>query len=129
MSGDIAAATQTMLSPSASLTEPAIQGSHVVYKVEGSGYHKVGACYANVSGIRFPKSTIIERDGKKPIFAYGDEASCELVLQELPSLKDVFRLQAPRNPIRDVKYTHAFNSGLLSCLRQDTMQFISINGS
>ncbi|XP_019167749.1 PREDICTED: E3 ubiquitin-protein ligase RFWD3 [Ipomoea nil] len=128
MPGDFAA-TQTMLSPSASPMEQAVQGSHVVYRVAGSGYHKVGSSCANVSGIRFPKSTIIERDGTKPIFAYGDEASSELVLQELPSLKDVMRLQAPRNPIRDVKYTHALNSGLLSCLRQDTMQLFTVNGS
>ncbi|VFR01840.1 unnamed protein product [Cuscuta campestris] len=124
MSGDIGvAASQTMLSPSSSLTEQAVQGSHVVYRIQSNNYHKVGVSCANVSSIRLPKSTIIESDTtEKALFACGDEASCELVLQELPSLKDVMRVQAPRNPVRDVKYTNALGSGLLSCLRQDSVQ-------
>ncbi|CAH9063042.1 unnamed protein product [Cuscuta epithymum] len=130
VSGNTVVASQTTLSPSSAHTDVAVQGSHVVYSIESSGYHKVGTSFANVSSLRFPKSTIIERDNlNKALFACGDEASCELVLQELPSLNDVLRVQALRDPVRDVKYTHATGSGLLSCLRQDTLQFFSAKGS
>ncbi|KAA8518707.1 hypothetical protein F0562_016519 [Nyssa sinensis] len=106
-----------------------VQGSHVLYKRLGSrGYQKLGSTYANVNDIRLPKkSTIVARENQDPLFAFGDEITCELVLQELPSLMDLQRLRSRMHPIHDVKYTHTLSTGLLSCLSEDTLQLFSAN--
>lgn len=101
-----------------------VLGSRVFLQRVNSGYQMFGSTLASVPGIRLPKSTIIGmRDGTS-MFASGDEASSNLVLQKLPSLTVVQRLQL-LDPIRDVKYTASAKHSLLCCLSQDRMQFFS----
>ncbi|KAK6147061.1 hypothetical protein DH2020_017973 [Rehmannia glutinosa] len=101
------------------------RGSHVLYRKTGSTYQKLGATCANVSDIRLPKSAIIDGVYQNRLFASGDESTCELVLQELPSLMAVEHLRPRTYPIRDVKYIRHLNSGLLSCLSEDSLQLFT----
>ncbi|KAK6140144.1 hypothetical protein DH2020_026142 [Rehmannia glutinosa] len=101
------------------------RGSHVLYRKTGSTYQKLGATCANVSDIRLPKSAIIDGVYQNHLFASGDESTCELVLQELPSLMAVEHLRPRTYPIRDVKYIRHLNSGLLSCLSEDSLQLFT----
>ncbi|XP_075079753.1 uncharacterized protein LOC107827739 [Nicotiana tabacum] len=120
--GDMAA-SQVPLTPP--VTEQAVEGSHVLYRRVGSRYQKLGASCAKVSGIRLPKSAIIDRGNQNPLFASGDEATMELVLQELPSLNVAQRVKSLNGPIRDVRYTRLLNTGLLGCLSDDNLQICS----
>lgn len=101
-----------------------VQGSHVFMQRVNSTYQRFGSMLASVPGIRLPKSTIIGMGNGTPVFACGDEAMSNLVLQELPSLTIIERLQS-HHPIRDVKYTTSIKPSLLCCLSEDTMQFFS----
>lgn len=101
-----------------------VQGSHVLVKRLGSIYQKLGSAIANVPGIRLPKSTILELGDNNSVFASGDEATSNLVLQELPSLKAAQCLQS-YPPIRDVKHTASQKPGLLCCLAEDRVQLFS----
>ncbi|KAJ8899780.1 hypothetical protein K2173_019480 [Erythroxylum novogranatense] len=98
------------------------QGSHRYLKRVGSSYLNLGAASATVSDIRLPKSTIIERDHKKPLFATGDEATHGLILQELPSFSFAQLLKSHQHFICDVKHTSAFDQSLLCCLSEKTFQ-------
>ncbi|KAJ8537753.1 hypothetical protein K7X08_014293 [Anisodus acutangulus] len=102
ISGDMVA-SQVLPTP-VSTMEQAVEGSHVLYRRMGSRYQKLGASCAKVSGIRLPKSAIIDRGKKNPVFASGDEATMELVLQELPSLNVAQRIKSLNRPIRDVSF-------------------------
>ncbi|KAL2487336.1 Transducin/WD40 repeat-like superfamily protein [Abeliophyllum distichum] len=124
MSGDLAI-SQPTFSASDSLSVEGVRGSHVVYKRLGGGYKRLGASCANVSGIRLPKSAIVDGVSRNPLFVSGDEVTSELVLQDLPSLTVVQHLQPQKYPIRDVKYARILNSGLLSCLTEDSLQLFS----
>ncbi|PIN10305.1 RING-finger-containing E3 ubiquitin ligase [Handroanthus impetiginosus] len=101
------------------------RGSHVLYKKLDCTYPKLGATYANVSDIRLPKSAIIHGMHQNPVFASGDELTCELVLQELPSLMVLDHLKPKNYPIRDVKYVNHLSTGLLSCLSDDSLQLFT----
>nr|XP_016469046.1 PREDICTED: E3 ubiquitin-protein ligase RFWD3 isoform X1 [Nicotiana tabacum] len=120
--GDMAA-SQVPLTPP--VMEQAVEGSHVLYRRVGSRYQKLGASCAKMSGIRLPKSAIIDRGNQNPLFASGDEATMELVLQELPSLNVAQRIKSLNGPIRDVRYTCLLNTGLLGCLSDDNLQLCS----
>ncbi|MCD7465374.1 hypothetical protein HAX54_001184 [Datura stramonium] len=122
ISGDMAA-SQVLLTP-VSTMEQAVDGSHVLYRRMGCRYQKLVASCAKVSGIRLPKSAIIDR-GKNSMFAAGDETTMELVLQELPSLNVAQRIKSLNRPIRDVRYARLQNSGLLGCLSEDKLQLCS----
>lgn len=122
-SGEMAA-SQVLPTP-VSTIEQAVEGSHVLYRRVGSRYQKLGASCAKVSGIRLPKSAMIDRGKKNPMFASGDDATMELVLQELPSLNVSQRIKSLNGPIRDIRYTRLQNSGLLGCLREDKLQLCS----
>lgn len=106
------------------LTAPgqAAQGSHVLYRKMGKTYQKLEASCANVSDIRLPKSAIIDGLYQNPVFASGDESRCELVFQDLPSQRIVEHLKPHHYPIRDIKYNHLSNSGILGCLSEDSFQ-------
>ncbi|KAK6943877.1 Zinc finger, RING-type [Dillenia turbinata] len=106
-----------------------VQGSHVHLKRVGNKYYQWGFSQANVNHIRLPKSLIIERKNERPLFASGDEFTGELVLQDLPSLAVVQRLQpspfSPISPVLDVKHTNAWSPSFLCCLREDKLQLFS----
>lgn len=100
----------------------AVQGSHILLKRQGTtSYQKLGAACANVNDVRLSRSTIINVQNKT-FFASGDEATGELILQELPSFNIVQRLKPLKLPIHDVNFTGALGWGLLGCLSEDTLQ-------
>lgn len=123
-SGDLTI-SQPTLSASTSISGEGVRGSHVLYKRVGGRYEKLGATCANVSGIRLPKSAIVDGVSQNPLFASADEVTSELVLQDLPSLTVVQHLRSRKYPIRDMKYASILNSGLLSCLAEDSLQLFS----
>ncbi|KAL3536228.1 hypothetical protein ACH5RR_004689 [Cinchona calisaya] len=121
--------SQPLSTPSSSLLGQGVQGSHVLFKRVGSTrgtqiYQKLGSTSASVNDIRLPKSAVVDRMNQKSLYASGDEVSGDLVLQQLPSLRDVQRLKS-RKSVRDVKYSPILNSELLSCLSEDTLQLFS----
>ncbi|CAA0830327.1 Transducin/WD40 repeat-like superfamily protein [Striga hermonthica] len=113
----------TISQPTLTAAGQGTQGSHIYYGKNASEYKKLGATCANVSDIRLPKSAIIDGvHNNNRVFASGDDSTGELVLHELPSLMAFGRLKPRNNHIRDVKYVRRFDSGLLSCLSEDTLQ-------
>uniref|UniRef100_A0A2N9IJN9 RING-type E3 ubiquitin transferase n=1 Tax=Fagus sylvatica TaxID=28930 RepID=A0A2N9IJN9_FAGSY len=104
-----------------------IQGSHFHYKeVETNCFQKLGSAFANVNDSQLPqRSAILDTGNQNQLFAFGDEVTSELILQELPSFTVRQRLKTQKRPIRDVKYTHTISQGLLSCLSDDTLQLFS----
>ncbi|XP_011018781.1 PREDICTED: E3 ubiquitin-protein ligase RFWD3 [Populus euphratica] len=116
--------SQTLLKPSP-VTGQGVLGSHLHLKRVGSNYEKLGIACSTVSGIRLPKSSIIDRPNQKPLFVTGDEVSCGLILQELPSFTATQRLKSHQHCIYDVKYTSTHSQGLLGCLSEDTVQLFS----
>lgn len=123
ISGDMAA-SQVLPTP-VSTIEQAVEGSHVLYRRVGSRYQKLGASCAKVSGIRLPKTAIINRGKKSPMFASGDDATMELVLQELPSLNVAQRINSLNGPVRDVRYARLQSTVLLGFLSEDKLQLCS----
>ncbi|KAI3471867.1 hypothetical protein Pfo_028555 [Paulownia fortunei] len=119
-SGDLEISQPTLTAPG-----QGTWGSHVLYRKMGCTYQKLGSTCANVSDIRLPKSAIIDGVYRNPVFASGDELTCELVLQELPSLMVAEHLKPKKFPIRDVKYIRRLSSGLLSCLSEDSLQLFT----
>ncbi|KAJ6993320.1 E3 ubiquitin-protein ligase RFWD3 [Populus alba x Populus x berolinensis] len=122
MSNEVVSQTLFMPSPA---TGQGVLGSHLHLKRVGSNYEKLGIACSTVSGIRLPKSSIIDRQNQKPLFATGDEVSCGLILQELPSFTATQRLKPHQHFIYDVKYTSTHSQGLLGCLSEDTVQLFS----
>ncbi|KAF9680235.1 hypothetical protein SADUNF_Sadunf06G0100200 [Salix dunnii] len=118
------AVSQPLLTPSPA-TGQGVLGSHLHLKRVGSNYEKLGVACSTVSDIRLPKSSIIDRQNQKPLFATGDEVSCGLILRELPSFSVTQRLNSHQHFIYDVKYTSTHSQGLLGCLSQDTVQLFS----
>lgn len=116
--------SQLSQTPSSTTIGHHVQGSHVLVKREGSSYHKLGSVNAHVPGIRLPKSTILGMGDDQSVFACGDEATSNLVLQELPSFT-VTQCLPSHHPIRDLKYTASQKPGLLCCLGEDRVQFFS----
>lgn len=102
-----------------------VQGSHVLYKKMGCRIQRVGATVANVSDLRLPKSAIVEGLSENTWFAAADEATCELLLQELPSLRTVGHFKPRKYPVHDVKYSRVSSSGLLGCLSEDSLQLFT----
>ncbi|XP_018842654.2 E3 ubiquitin-protein ligase RFWD3 [Juglans regia] len=115
--------TQPALTPSQVIGQ-GVQGSHIFYNRVGSNcFQKLGSASANVNDIRLPKrSAIIDVESQNRLFASGDEVTCELILQELPSFAAFQHLKIQKQHICDVKYTHALGQGLLSCLEEDRLQ-------
>ncbi|KAK4343059.1 hypothetical protein RND71_038875 [Anisodus tanguticus] len=66
ISGDMVA-SQVCPTP-VSTMDQAVEGSH---RRMGSRYQKLGASCAKVGGIQLPKSAIIDRGKKNPVFASG----------------------------------------------------------
>lgn len=101
-----------------------IQGSHVLYSRVGSDcFRKLGSSSANVNVIRLPKkSAIIDMNSQNRLFASGDDITCELILQQLPSFAVFQHLKTQKQHIHDVKYTNVLGQGLLSCLDEDRLQ-------
>ncbi|PKI35445.1 hypothetical protein CRG98_044160 [Punica granatum] len=92
----------------------------------GSNFlRKSGSMYANVSDIRLPRSAIVGSENQNRFFAFGDEATNEVALQELPSFSTSQRFKLKKPPLRDIKYTVAMNCGLLTCLGDDILQVFS----
>ncbi|KAI3442921.1 RING-type domain-containing protein [Psidium guajava] len=100
----------------------AIQGYHVHFRRVGSSYQKLCTTCANVSDVRLSRSAIVDLENRNRLFASGDEATNQLILQELPSFSVSQQLKLRKHPFRDVKYTSAVNQGLLSCLSEDSLQ-------
>ncbi|CAI9097954.1 OLC1v1034481C1 [Oldenlandia corymbosa var. corymbosa] len=119
--------SQPLSTQSSSLLGQAVQGLHAHYRSVGgtnsiTRYQKLGSTCANVDRIRLPQSAVIDRGDKNSYFAAGDEATGDLVLQELPTLEFAQRIKSSKPPIRDVKYSRILDSELLSCLCEDTLQ-------
>ncbi|GER45446.1 RING/U-box superfamily protein [Striga asiatica] len=113
----------TISQPTLTAAGQGTQGSHIYYGKFLSEYKKLGATCANVSDIRLPKSAIIDGvHNNNRAFASGDDSTGELVLHELPSLMAFGRLKPRNNHIRDVKYVRCSDSGVMSCLSEDTLQ-------
>lgn len=107
-----------------------VVGSHVHFKrVGSSSFQKLSSVYANVNDIRLPKSAIIDIEDGNQLFASSNEATSELLLQELPSFTVYQRMKSERHPLRDMKYTHALSQGLLGCLSDDTLQIFNTHPS
>ena len=78
--------SQPSLTPSQVIGQ-GVQGSHVLFKrLGGSHFQPLGSSCANVSNIRLPKCVIMDIGSESRWLASGDEGTCELVLQELPSI-------------------------------------------
>ncbi|XP_021289087.1 E3 ubiquitin-protein ligase RFWD3 [Herrania umbratica] len=117
------ASSQPLLTP---VIGQGVWGSHVHLKRAGSNsYQKLGVTYANVNDVWLPRFTIMSIANHVCLFASGDELTGELVLQKLPSFTVVQRVKLPKHPIHDVKYSHAFDGGLLGCLSEDRLQLFS----
>ncbi|KAL5740857.1 hypothetical protein ACOSQ2_030037 [Xanthoceras sorbifolium] len=117
------AVSQTLLTPSP-LIGQGILGSRVLLKKEASNrYQNSGSLPTIVNDIRLPKSTIIDIENQKRLFASAEEVTNELTLHELPSFSTVQYLESRNHPIRDVKYINYNSQGLLSCLSEDALQF------
>ncbi|CAK9177724.1 unnamed protein product [Ilex paraguariensis] len=114
--------SQPLLTPSASSVGQGVQGFHVLYRRLGNNcYQKLGSTCANLDVVRLQKSAIVDRNNHRS-FVFGDEVTHELLLQDLPSLMVAQRLKSWKHPLRDVKYNHVLNSGLLICLGDDVLQ-------
>ncbi|KAF8042667.1 hypothetical protein BT93_A1108 [Corymbia citriodora subsp. variegata] len=100
----------------------AIQGYHMHFRRAGSSYQKLGTTSANVSDVRLPRSAIVDLQNQNQLFASSDEATNQLILQQLPSFSVSQQFQLQKHPFRDVKYTNTMNQGLLSCLSEDSLQ-------
>lgn len=117
-------ASQAFPTPATSLMGHCVMGSHVSYKrLSSQTYQRQGSTCAHVDEIRLPKSAIIDSGNNMSLFASGDEVA--IVLQELPSLMAVQRLNPRKLPVRDVKFMHVGNSDLLTCLCDDMLQLFS----
>ncbi|KAL3753988.1 hypothetical protein ACJRO7_001263 [Eucalyptus globulus] len=115
--------TQPLSTPSPSpLGGRATQGYHMHFRRAGSSYQKLGTTCANVNDVRLPRSAIVDLQNRNRLFASGDEATNQLILQELPSFSVSQQFQLQKHPFHDVKYTGAMNQGLLSCLSAGSLQ-------
>lgn len=127
--GDIDISQPVLTAASSFAAGQGVRGSHVHFKKTGSTYQTLGVTCANVSDIRLPKSAIVDAVSQNPMFASGDEVTCELVLQNLPFFTAVEHLKPKKYPIRDVRFTRALCSGLLSCLSEDSLQIFTLKPS
>ncbi|KAE8666192.1 Transducin/WD40 repeat-like superfamily protein, putative isoform 2 [Hibiscus syriacus] len=95
------ASSQPLLTPAHALGQ-GVQGSHVHLKRVGSNcYQKLAVTCANVNDVRLLRSTVMNIENHGCLFVSGDELTCELVLQELPSFTVVQHLKSPKQPIYD----------------------------
>lgn len=122
--------SQVLPTPVTSAVGRCVMGSHVSYKcLSSQSYQRQGSTCAYVDAVRLPKSAIINGKNNVSFFASGDEASRDIVLQELPSLMAVQRLYPQKLPVRDIKFTHVGSAALLSCLCDDMLQLFAHNPS
>lgn len=111
--------------PTPYVTGQGVQGSHVLLKRTGcDNYQKMGSSNANVSDIRLPKCVIIDTQNQNRLFVSGDEATCDLVLQELPSFRTIQRFKMPAQ-VRDVRYSPSH--GMLGCLTGNSLHLFRTN--
>ena len=116
--------SQPPLTPSHAIGQ-GVQGSHVLFKrLDRKHFQPLGSSCANVSNIRLPKCVIMDIQGENRWLASGDEGTCELVLQELPSFGVAQRLKLSEH-VRDMKYSPNQNHGLLGCLTRESLQLFS----
>lgn len=102
-----------------------VQGSHVLLKrTGGNNFQKMGSSYDNVSKIRLPRCIIINIGNQNRMFASGDEVTCDLVLQELPSFRVIQRFKMPAQA-RDIRYSPSH--GMLGCLSENSLQIFRTN--
>ncbi|KAG1355004.1 putative E3 ubiquitin-protein ligase RFWD3 [Cocos nucifera] len=120
-------ASQTSLSPSLTLSNSGKFGSHVLMKrVDGSSFRRHEFGYGNVSELRMSKSAIICRNGKNPLFAYGDESTYGVCLWDLPSFQVHTHLKPHQHPILDLKYQrNSTGPGFLGCISEDRLQLFT----
>ncbi|XP_075489980.1 uncharacterized protein LOC142528735 isoform X1 [Primulina tabacum] len=125
VSGELVISQPVLTASSSFAAGQGVRGSHVHFKKTGSTYQTLGVTCANVSDIRLPKSAIIDVVSENPMFASGDDETCELVLQNLPSFTAAEHHKPRKYPIRDVRFTRALCSGLLGCLSEDSLQIFT----
>jgi len=102
-----------------------VQGSHVLLKrTGGNNFQKMGSSYGNVSKIRLPRCVIIDIANQNRMFASGDEVTCDLVLQELPSFRVIQRFKMPAQAC-DIRYSPSH--GMLGCLSENSLQIFRTN--
>lgn len=118
--------SQPSISPPPTVSGPVTWGSHVLLKrVDEISYQNHGFTLSNVSAVRMPKSTIISKDGHRPLFVCGDEATNGLCMRDLPSLGVIDNLKQHPQPILDVKYAGSIDTGLLGCISEDRLQLFT----
>ncbi|CAK8543914.1 unnamed protein product [Lathyrus sativus] len=111
--------------PTPYVTGQGVQGSHVLLKRTGcNNYQKMGSSNANVSDIRLPKCVVIDTQDQNRLFVSGDEATCNLVLQELPSFRTIQQFKMPAH-VRDIRYSPSH--GMLGCLTGNSLQLFRTN--
>lgn len=118
--------TQPTANPSP-VSGQVMQGSHILFRraAGSSPFQKSGSVFANVTDIRLPRSLIISSEDQDIFFVSGDEATSELILQELPSFSTFQGFKLRKHPLRDLKYTVAMDRGLLTSLSDDIFQVFS----
>lgn len=119
--------SQISQSLSPTLSNSGKLGSHVLLKrVDSSSFRRHEIGYGNVSELRMSKSAIICRDGKNPLFAYGDESTYGVCIWDLPSFQVHTRLKPHQHPILDLKYQRSSTGpGFLGCISEDRLQLFT----
>ncbi|KAI3795844.1 hypothetical protein L1987_38504 [Smallanthus sonchifolius] len=114
------AVSQSFPTPSMSC---GVEGCHIFYKRSGAqSYQKTGSLVAHVDSIRLPKSCIINKLNRSPMFVAANEVTSDLVLHDISKLAVVQRLKTSKNQIWDVKCTQIGNSCAIGCLSGDVLQ-------
>ena len=99
-----------------------VSGCHFQYRRAcGRCFQTLSSASARVDPIRLPKSVIMDT-GDDKLFAYRDERTSDLNLQQLPGFSDIQGLESNGRPLRDIKYTNALGHGFLGCLSGETLQ-------
>ncbi|XXG46646.1 hypothetical protein AAC387_Pa02g1437 [Persea americana] len=118
--------SQPSISPPPTVSRAATRGSHVLLKrVDEMSYQNRGFTLSNVSAVRMQKSTIVSKEGHRPLFVCGDEATNELCVRDLPTLGVIDHLKQHSHPILDLKYAGSIDTGLLGCVSEDRLQLFT----
>ncbi|GKE66881.1 E3 ubiquitin protein ligase RFWD3-like protein, partial [Tanacetum coccineum] len=107
--------------PSSLYGEPATCILNHIKRTASSFYFKLGSASAQLGYDWITKSTFINIENCRPVFAYGNG----LRLLEIPGLDVTHNLKPHQHPILDVKYSQSHGSGVLGCISIDKLQLFS----
>ncbi|KAI4365271.1 hypothetical protein MLD38_021268 [Melastoma candidum] len=80
-----------------------VRGQHLCLRRIGRSYLKLSSTDGDVSGIRLPRSVIMDLKNGKQVFGFGNEATSDLVLQEMSSLSMSGQIKLGKPPLRDIR--------------------------